>query len=158
MVLRMVAVGRVRDPALRAACVEYLARIRRYMRLEIGETADRVGRGRAPVEVRRAEGTALLRLVPEDAGAVALTRCGRPENSEGLARRVGTWQREGRDVVMVIGGAYGLDPLVLARCETRLSLSTLTLPHELARLVLLEQLYRACTILKGEPYHKGATG
>src|SRR5947209_7585680 len=66
------------------------------------------------------------------------------------------WPREARDVAFVIGGATGLDPAVFDRCDGRLSLSTWTLPHELARLVLLEQIYRAGTILRGEPYHKGS--
>jgi 23S rRNA (pseudouridine1915-N3)-methyltransferase len=71
-----------------------------------------------------------------------------------LARRLARWQARGQDVALVIGGADGLAPAVLERAAERLSLSRLTLPHRLARLVLVEQLYRAVTILRGEPYHK----
>jgi len=66
------------------------------------------------------------------------------------------WQQDRRDPVFVVGGAHGLDQSVLDRADYTLSLSTFTLPHDLARIVLLEQLYRACSILRGEPYHKGA--
>ena len=86
-----------------------------------------------------------------------MTRAGRSEDSARFAGRVAGWQRAARDVALLIGGAFGLDPAVLGQCDAQLSLSPLTLPHELARLVLLEQLYRAGTILKGEPYHKGST-
>ncbi len=104
------------------------------------------------------EGQALRHAVPDGARTVALTRRGRRCSSEDFARRLGTWQREARDVALVIGGAHGLDAEVLETADDRLRLSSLTLPHDLARLVLLEQLYRACTILRGEPYHKGDTG
>ncbi|MBI4421175.1 MAG: 23S rRNA (pseudouridine(1915)-N(3))-methyltransferase RlmH [Gemmatimonadetes bacterium] len=151
----VVAVGRVRHAALREACEEYATRARRYFRLEIREIPDSGRRTRRPEDARRLEGVGLLRAIPADAVGVALTRAGRGEDSRRFAALLGRWQREAREVAWVVGGAYGLDPPVLARCAHRLSLSPWTLPHELARLVLLEQLYRAGTILKGEPYHKG---
>jgi 23S rRNA (pseudouridine1915-N3)-methyltransferase len=86
---------------------------------------------------------------------VALTRGGRAPTSEQFARQVGRWREEARDVAFLLGGAYGLADALIEGAATTLSLSPLTLPHELARLVLLEQLYRAGTIQRGEPYHKG---
>ncbi len=154
MALHLVAVGRVRDLALRAACQEYLGRIRRMWSLEVHEVRPPAGRF-PPAERMRREGDGLLAAIPPRALTIALTRTGRSETSEGFARRLSGWQAGTRDVAFVIGGADGLDPRVRHRCEEALSLSSLTLPHELARVVLLEQLYRAGTIKRGTPYHKG---
>ena len=85
---------------------------------------------------------------------MALDERGREATSEELARRLGGWLRDGRDVVLVVGGSDGLGQAVRERADEALSLSRMTLAHRLARLVLLEQLYRAFTILRGEPYHK----
>jgi 23S rRNA (pseudouridine1915-N3)-methyltransferase len=84
-----------------------------------------------------------------------LTRNGPSETSEAFADRLATWKTDGRDVALVVGGAFGLDDGLREEAEATLGLSPMTLPHELARAVLLEQLYRADTILRGEPYHKG---
>jgi len=137
---RVVAVGRVRDAALRAACDGYLERLRRYARVEEQEVKD---------EAR------ILGAVPGDARLVALARPGEPWSSRDLAQRTAQWDMEGRDVVLAIGGAEGLPAEVQRQAELTWSLSALTLPHELARLVVLEQLYRAFTIRRGEPYHRG---
>ena len=147
MVFHILAVGRVRDAALREACEKYASRAERYFKLKIVEVRD--------ADTRRLEGEALLRKIPPGTTAVALTREGESEDSPGFADRMTRWQRDAHDVFFVIGGAGGLDAAVLARCDGKLSLSRWTLPHELARVVLLEQIYRAGTILKGEPYHKG---
>lgn len=154
MSLHLVAVGRVSDPALRAACAEYAGRIQRVWRLEMHEVRSPAGRF-APAERMRREGDRLLATLPEGSLGVVLTRSGRGETSEGFARRLADWQAHGRTIAFVIGGADGLDRRVHQRCESALSLSPLTLPHELARLVLLEQLYRASTILRRTPYHRG---
>ena len=155
MIFHVLAVGRVRQAALREACEAYLARAGRYFKLKVVEVPDATRGGRTGVEALRAEGAALLKKLPADATIVALTREGEGEDSPGFADRISRWQRDARDVYFVIGGAGGLDQAVFERAHGRLSLSTWTLPHELARLVLVEQIYRAGTILKGEPYHKG---
>jgi 23S rRNA (pseudouridine1915-N3)-methyltransferase len=85
---------------------------------------------------------------------VALDRTGSAWSSKELARRLGRWRDQARSVAFLIGGSDGLDPDFLATCQGRWSLGALTLPHELARVVVLEQLYRGFTILRGEPYHK----
>jgi 23S rRNA (pseudouridine1915-N3)-methyltransferase len=154
MEVHVVAVGRVTDAALRSACAEYARRVRRRWRLEICEVRPPAGRYPA-AERRRRESERLLAALPREAVWVALTRLGTPETSEGLARRLAHWQAAGRAVAFVIGGAEGLDPALERRCTVALSLSALTFPHELARLILLEQLYRASTILAGTPYHRG---
>jgi 23S rRNA (pseudouridine1915-N3)-methyltransferase len=137
---RVVAVGRVRDAALRAACDEYLDRLRRYTR----------------VEEREVQGEArLLEAVGEDSRLVALSRAGDAWTSGELAAWTARWEMDGRDVAFAIGGADGLPAPVLAQAERIWSLSPLTFPHELARVILYEQLYRAYTIRRGEPYHRG---
>ena len=135
---RVVAVGgtRMKSAALRTACDDYLSRIRHYAKIE-----EREG---SPTRI------------PEDSRVVALTEQGEAWSSSQLAELVGRWEMEGRDVTFVIGDADGLPDDVLDRAERRWSLGPLTLPHELARVVLLEQLYRAYTIRRGEPYHRGS--
>ena len=155
MIFYVVAVGRVRHPALRDACSDYQQRASRYFKLDLIEVPDVPNPGRLATEARRREGAALLKLIPRPAMAIALTRDGEAEDSPAFAERMTRWQRQARDIAFIIGGATGLDAAVLERCDGQLSLSSWTLPHELARLVLLEQIYRAGTILRGEPYHKG---
>lgn len=135
----VVAVGRVKDAALRAACDEYLGRLRRYARVEELEVKD---------EAR------LLGAISGEARLVALSRTGEPWSSAELSEWTGRWDQDGRDVALLIGGADGLPGALLARAERVWSLSTLTFPHELARVIVLEQLYRAFTIRRGEPYHR----
>lgn len=138
---RVVAVGRMKDAALRAACDEYLGRLRRYAKADETEVRD---------EAR------LAGAIPDGARLIALSRRGAPWSSRDLAERTARWEREARDVVLAIGGAETLPAAVLARAEDVWSLGALTLPHELARVIVFEQLYRAYTIRRGEPYHRGS--
>lgn len=158
MEVSIIAVGRLRDAALRDTCARYVDRIGRYARVAVREVRAAGRREREAAHARRLEATALLQAVPRGARLIALTREGRTLTSDAFARLLDQWQQDARDVAVVIGGAHGLDAQVIAAAEDRLSLSPMTLPHELARVVLLEQLYRACTILRGEPYHKGSGG
>ena len=155
MAVHVVAVGRVRDPGLRAACDDWARRAGRYVPLHIHEVAEAGRKGPTPATSRRLEGERLRGKLPAPATLVACTRDGRSLDSPAFAKRLERWLAAGRPVAFLIGGAFGLDPDLVARAETRLALSAFTLPHELARAVLLEQLYRAGTILRGEPYHKG---
>ena len=155
MRLQILAVGRLKDTAARGLCDDYAARIRRYQKLEIQEARESGKSDRDAGQSRRIEGEALLRLIPSGSRLYTLTRTGRAYSSEELATALERWRADARDVALVIGGAHGIDEAVLSKSEGIISLSSMTLPHEIARLVLLEQLYRACTILRGEPYHKG---
>jgi len=155
MTLYVVAVGRLKDGALREACDNYITRVRRYVKLEVVEVRDGGRRDNRSALAREEEGKALLKAIPGTAQVVALTRLGKAESSSQFAGRLEGWRDRGQDVAFIIGGAHGIDERVLRRANIQLSLSSWTLPHELARLTLLEQLYRACTILRGEPYHKG---
>lgn len=138
---RAVAVGRLKSAALRAACDDYLDRLRHYARVEEREVkADDL----------------VLAAVPEGTCLVALSRKGEQWTSGQLAEWTGRWELEGRDVAFAIGGAETLPDAVLRQADRIWSLSPLTFPHELARVLLYEQLYRAYTIRRGEPYHRGS--
>lgn len=138
MPIVVIAHGKLKDRGLRALVDEYLARIRRYTRID---------------ELEVKSGQALERAVPPDALLVALEVEGAALTSSELSRRLSGWLGQGKGTVaFVIGGAEGLPQHLSAGAAFRLSLSSLTLPHRLARLILVEQLYRAFTIAKGEPY------
>lgn len=158
MIVRILSVGRVRGP-LEAALADWEERAARYWKLEVTEV-DAGARGRPdPRRAREAEAERILSRLAPTASVVALTRDGRSLSSRDLATFLEDQAVASTgEVAFVIGGAFGLDPSVLDRARLRLSLSGMTLPHELARAVLAEQLYRAGTILRGEPYHKGADG
>ena len=153
MTLLLLAVGRLRA-AYRDACDDYLRRLARYARVEEAEVREA---SRAPtVEAQREEEAERLRArLPGGSTVVALAREGSPWTSEELARRMDGWRVAARPLAFVLGGSQGLSRSLLASASVRWSLGPLTLPHELARVVVVEQLYRAFTILRGEPYHKG---
>jgi 23S rRNA (pseudouridine1915-N3)-methyltransferase len=152
--LVLLAVGKLR-PGYREVADDYLRRLGRSFKVREVEVREAA---RAPsVEAQRAEeGARLLARQPNGARLVALARQGAGWTSEELALRLEQWRREARPVAFAIGGSHGLPPALLAAAGDRWSLGPLTLPHELARIVVVEQLYRAGTILRGEPYHKGA--
>ena len=155
MMFHIVAVGRVRDPNLRAMCEDYVTRVSRYSKLRIHEIPDGARKSKEPQTVLREEAAALLKAVPAHARLVALAQGGERCGSRRFAARLNEWRESARDLAFLIGGAYGLDAALRQRCELELSMSDMTFPHEVARLMLLEQIYRGNTILKGEPYHKG---
>jgi 23S rRNA (pseudouridine1915-N3)-methyltransferase len=150
----LAAVGRPRDPSLAPAIREYESRIARYFKLETVEVRDAPA-GRDDARAREEESAALLSAIPEGFEVVTLDPAGEAWSSEELARFLGDLALYGRPgAAFVIGGPRGLAGSLLERASRRWALSRLTLPHELARLVVAEQLYRAGTILRGEPYHR----
>lgn len=151
--LQIVAVGKLRSPHLESAEL-YAGRLRGQVDLRVDEVAaETAGRDTARAARKEAE-RIRSRLVPR-AWRVALEPGGRaPRSSEDLARWLGRRIEDPRPVALLVGGADGLDAGLVAECEERLSLGPLTLPHQLARVVLLEQLYRAVCIRSGHPYHR----
>jgi 23S rRNA (pseudouridine1915-N3)-methyltransferase len=151
--VRLVVVGRPRHAGLAAAIADYEERAGHYWPLDVREVKEEPGRSRSPDEVKAREWT---RLADASTGArlVACEAGGRAFTSEAFASWLDDARTAATDVAFVIGGAHGLPPAAAKGAELSLSLGTWTLPHELARLVLVEQLYRAGTILRGEPYHK----
>ena len=147
--LSLVAVGRLRDGPEAELFVRYNTRLRpKFAVTEIAEA-----RG-ASAEVKRREGEALLRALPDPAFVVALDSGGAMPNSEELARLLERWLAAGRPVCFLVGGAEGLDAQVIARADYTLSLGRMTWPHLLTRVMLVEQVYRARSIAAGHPYHR----
>lgn len=153
MRIRIVAVGKLREAHWRAAADEYRKRLGRYATVEVVEIADRDLSGGAERAVE-AEGADILRALAPGSHVVALEIGGTARSSEELAARLETLMIEGAsDMTFVVGGSAGLAAAVLARADEKLSLSRMTLPHQLCRVVLLEQVYRAFRIIRNEPYH-----
>jgi 23S rRNA (pseudouridine1915-N3)-methyltransferase len=152
---RVVAVGKPRAQNIAAAIEEYETRAARYWPLEVREVREEPARAATVEQVREREGERLLAAAGANAMIVACDAGGEPRTSAELASwMLAERERALRDVAFVIGGAYGLSPAVRNAASERLSFSRFTFPHELARLLLAEQLYRAGTITRGEPYHK----
>ena len=147
------AVGKLR-PYYRDACDDYLRRLSRYGPVTEREVRE-AGRVTNAALRRREESARLEAALPAGARLVLLDQGGTEWSSEELARRLDAWRLAAAPVALIIGGAYGVTPELIGRASSRWSLGPLTLPHELARVVVLEQWYRAWTILRGEPYHKG---
>jgi 23S rRNA (pseudouridine1915-N3)-methyltransferase len=155
----VLVVGRAGTP-FRDAIHEYEERAARYWKLQVIEVSSGAGgKGKAsPERVTHVEEVKLLNKIPSGAEVVALTRQGKAMTSTELARYLGGRALAStREVCFVVGGAYGLGPRVMERADRTLSLSSTTLPHQMARLLLAEQVYRAGTILRKEPYHKGGS-
>lgn len=151
MKLTVVSVGKDRSGLFAPGVAEYAKRLSHVAKLELIELGESKRSGPA---AKADEAQALLgKLKPTDV-LVALDERGKAFSSVQFAKWLEQHQAQGRHVVCVIGGDEGLDEAVRARAQLTLALSAMTLPHRLARLVLMEQLYRAFTILRGEPYHK----
>jgi 23S rRNA (pseudouridine1915-N3)-methyltransferase len=147
-------VGKPRNAALAAAIEDYEQRAARYWPLEVHEVRGEPAKSVSADLVREREGNRLSEAVPASARLVACAAGGVSKTSEEFSAWLQGERERGRDVAFVIGGAFGLGGAVTARAIMRLALAPFTLPHELARLVLAEQLYRAGTIVRREPYHK----
>lgn len=155
MRLRVLAVGTDKSGLFEPAAAEYLKRLSRYVPAEVVEVPASKKGGADPHRAMEEEGHALLSRVRPADTVIALDERGDQLTSEELSRQVVQEAMvRGRDLAFLIGGAEGLSPAVRARANRVLSLSRMTLPHRLARVVLLEQLYRAMAIARGEPYHK----
>lgn len=149
--MRLIAVGRLRPGPEAELFNRYNARLR--PKLAVSEVSE--GRG-APAEARRREGEALIAALPASALAVALDLGPPAPGSDGLARLLERWHGQSRPLCFLVGGAEGLDAAVLARADHVLSLGPMTWPHLLVRVLLVEQLFRAQSILSGHPYHRAS--
>ncbi|MDO4292034.1 MAG: 23S rRNA (pseudouridine(1915)-N(3))-methyltransferase RlmH [Eubacteriales bacterium] len=159
MRVRILAVGKVKEAFFREAAAEYQKRLGRYCRLEIVEVADeRTDENASPAQVEAVlerEGSRLLSQIRDGEYVVALAIGGKRLDSPGLAEKIRLLGLSGRSSVsFVIGGSWGLSKSVLSRADFSLSFSDMTFPHQLMRVILLEQVYRSFRIICGEPYHK----
>lgn len=154
----VLCVGKLRERYWREAADEYKKRLSRFGRIEEIEIADKPEPANTSaadeMRVLREEGADLLKRIRPDDVVIALCIEGKAMTSPDLARALAQEEGSGRRVVFVIGGSLGLAPEVIARAQRKLSFSPMTFPHQLARVMLLEQVYRACKINAGERYHK----
>jgi 23S rRNA (pseudouridine1915-N3)-methyltransferase len=151
--LRLLSVGKDRSGLYAPAVEEYAKRISRYVKFAVEEVPEARKAAGTP-RARDEEAKSLLDRIDDGERVVLLDERGKETTSLEFARRVGAWLEGAKDVTLVIGGSDGHGEAIRTRSAESLCLSRLTLAHRLARLVLLEQLYRAFTLLRGEPYHK----
>jgi 23S rRNA (pseudouridine1915-N3)-methyltransferase len=152
--LLIIVVGRPRDAALAAASQEYERRAAHYWPMSVVEVKEESAKSRSPEFVREREGERILAQVPPGATLAVCAEGGKAMTSPAFSTWLQSARDEARDVAIAIGGAFGLSDAVVRSAALRLALAPFTLPHELARVVLAEQVYRAGTIARGEPYHK----
>ena len=159
MRITLIAVGKIRETYLVQGIAEYLKRLTRYATVTIVEVAEeQAPETLSPAEqaqVRARESDRLLRAVRDGQYVIALAIEGRQFTSEAFADHLQQLAVTGHaDLALLIGGSLGLDATVLRRANLQLSFGKMTFPHQLMRLIVLEQVYRAFKIMKGEPYHK----
>ena len=159
MQIRIIAVGKIKERFLQDGIAEYEKRLRPYVKLQIVEIPDEKRPASASPATESAamerEGERITAAIPDGSQVISLDVKGQSWSSPELASAFGHGEISGKNhIVFIIGGDLGLAPGVLARSDIRLSLSKMTFTHPMARLLLLEQIYRACRINSGEPYHK----
>ena len=159
MKITILCVGKIKEKFFRMAVDEYVKRLGRYCQLEIVETPDeKTPDGASPKEeeqIKEKEGERLLKNIKPSAYVIALAIEGKSRSSEELADKLERLGVSGNShITFIIGGSLGLSENVLKRADMLLSFSRMTFPHQLMRVILLEQIYRSFRIIQGEPYHK----
>lgn len=159
MNIKVVSVGKIKEKYIQEGIKEFSKRLSRYCNLDIIEIDDE----KAPENlsdkdmeiVKKKEGDRILSKIPQNCHVIVLAIEGKQLSSEGLAEKIETLMIDGtNDICFVIGGSLGLSQDVIDRSNFKLSFSKMTFPHQMMRLILLEQVYRGFRIMKGEPYHK----
>jgi 23S rRNA (pseudouridine1915-N3)-methyltransferase len=152
---RLIAIGERMPAWVAEGFAEYRKRLSHDLPLELIELKPGArGKGRDDARAIQDEGAAILAALPRDIHVIALDGRGKAWSSEELAEQLAKWRMAGRDLAFLVGGPDGHAPEVVVRADQKWSLGPLTLPHMLVRLVLVEQLYRATTLLAGHPYHR----
>lgn len=159
MKITLITVGKIKEKYLKDAIAEYSKRLSKYCKLEIVEVADEKtpDQASAVVEdgIREKEGERILKYIKEDAYVITLEIGGKMLTSEELAKEIDTLGIQGKShIIFIIGGSIGLGKNILKRSNYALSFSKMTFPHQLMRVILLEQIYRSYRIIHKEPYHK----
>jgi 23S rRNA (pseudouridine1915-N3)-methyltransferase len=156
MKIHLILVGKTREAYLKEGVEDFLSRLRRYVQVEVKTvSSERLTRDNQAARVVSIESERVAASVPNNAHLVVLDRVGKQMTSEGLALWWQKLERQGcRKLCFAVGGVLGFSDQLRSQAQTLLSLSKMTFTHEMSRLILLEQLYRACTIMRGEKYHK----
>lgn len=159
MKITILTVGKVKEKYFTGAILEYSKRLSRYCKLEIVEVTDEKTPDHASeteeLQIKEKEGDRLLKYIKEDAYVIALAIEGKQLDSVELSKKIEKLGIDGKShIIFVIGGSLGLDNRVLNRADFKLSFSKMTFPHQMMRVILLEQVYRGYRIMNGEPYHK----
>jgi len=159
MHVRIIAVGKVKEKYLQEGILEYAKRLRSYLDLQILEINEEKRPASASASIEKSamekEGGRILAAIPRGSFTIALDKKGTDWSSRELAESFRQWELGGKSrITFIIGGDLGLDNEVLSQSDMRLSLSNMTFTHQMARFLLLEQVYRVCRINGGEPYHK----
>ena len=159
MNITILCVGQIKEKYFRDAIAEYQKRLSRYCKLQMIEVADEKTKENASEAendlIRKKEGERLLKHIKDSDYCITLEIDGKMLTSEGLSKEIDRLGLAGKSsLVFVIGGSIGLDTAVLKRSDYALSFSKMTFPHQLMRVILLEQIYRSYLIMRGEPYHK----
>lgn len=159
MKITLITVGKIKEKYLRDAIAEYSKRLSRYCKLEVVEVADEKTPDNASETVENAirekEAERILKYIKEDAYIITLEINGRQLSSEEMAEKIEKLGIQGiSHIIFIIGGSIGLGKAVLDKSDFALSFSKMTFPHQMMRVILLEQVYRSYRIINGEPYHK----
>lgn len=155
MKIRLIAVGTKMPDWINTGFDDYAKRLTDDVRLELVEIpAGKRGKNADIARLTDKEGEAQLAAIGAQDLVIALEVGGKPLSTEDLSQNLGRWLQEGRNISLLIGGPEGLAPAARARADVQWSLSRLTLPHPMVRVLLAEQIYRAWTLLKGHPYHR----
>lgn len=154
MKLAVLAVGHRQPDWVNDGCAEYLKRMPRELPLSVSEIKPEPRGSKTREQLLAAEKARIREALPGSCRIVVLDERGDDLTTLKLAKRLEAWMQDGRDVALLIGGADGLDEEFKQQADDRLRLSSLTLPHGMARLLLCEQLYRAVSVLKNHPYHR----
>lgn len=154
MTTTLLFVGKTTDAHIEALCQDYLKRLTHYLPVRVQVIPElRNTKAMTPDQQKQAEGELILRAVPQSAELILLDEHGREYRSIEFAQQIQKKMSSGRDIFFAIGGPYGFSQAVYARANSKISLSQMTFSHQMVRLFLIEQIYRAMTILRGEPYH-----
>lgn len=157
MKIYLIAVGTKMPAWVNAGVMEYFSRLPRGFLSLIEINAIKRSKNMSVAHVLQKEGERMCEAIPQGSLCIALDVKGESWDTLQWANKIQSWQREARDVSLLIGGPEGLSPVCYERAQLRWSLSKLTFPHPLVRIIILEQIYRAHTLLIGHPYHKGYT-
>ena len=159
MKITVINVGKIKEKYLKEAIKEYVKRLSKYIKLKLIEVADEKApeslSGKEEKNIMDIEGERILNKIKKQQSVIVLDLKGKQKTSEEFSNQFAKLQLDGNsDVVFVIGGSLGLSEYVLDRANDKMSFSKMTFPHQLMKVILLEQIYRAYKIMKNEPYHK----